>query len=427
MAVVLAACSAGADDTINLGAAGSTSSGPAPSAPPASADTTLASTVTGSGTGGPAGSADISTTVRSAGGDRLEPSSSEPAVGEATSPRTRAELDCIASWPIEMRVAQLVMPAVRGEDLDEVGGVLGPLEVGGIIVMTWPDRQPNDVTSEQLLDLKTTTKIPMLAAVDEEGGSVQRLRSTGRLPAAAEMAATRTPVEATQAIADHAGVVANLGFDVVFAPVVDVAPDDGGGPIGNRSFGSDPALVTEYASAYIRGWQSAGVLPVLKHFPGHGRATADSHDGAAMTPPLAELRTRDLLPYQLLATSGAGVMVGHLDVPDLTEEGRPASVSAAAITDLLRGELGYADAIVFTDSLSMGAIAERFTVPDAAVAAVAAGADVALLASVDDAAPVIDAMEAAIGAGTLTEPRVNDAVRHVLAAKHVDPCSLESG
>jgi len=114
-------------------------------------------------------------------------------------------------------------------------------------------------------------------------------------------------------------------------------------------------------------------------------------------------------------------MVGHLDVPGLTEPGVPASLSPAAITDLLRGELGYDDALVFTDSLSMGAITTRFTVAEAAVQAIAAGADIALIASLSDVAAVIDALSAAVVDGRISTERLAAALRHVFAAKQI-PC-----
>jgi beta-N-acetylhexosaminidase len=306
------------------------------------------------------------------------------------------------------------MPGVRGEDLAEVGQTLIDEHVGGILVMTWPE----GLTADDLAPFHAGA-VPMLLAVDEEGGDVQRLRRLGRLPAAADVAATMTPAEAQQLVADHAQIVAALGFDVVFAPVVDVGPAGGGGPIGDRSFGDDSDIVTDYASAYVAAWKSAGILPVLKHFPGHGRATADSHNGTSITPPLAELNQIDLFPYRALVGSGSGVMVGHLDVPGLTEPGLPASLSPAAITGLLRGQLGYLDALVFTDALGMGAIAERFTVTDAAVRAIAAGADVALVGSPADVPPVIDALAAAVDAGTITHDRLAVALTDVLTAKHL--------
>ncbi len=350
------------------------------------------------------------TTVRSM---TIPPSSSTVALTTSTSGVPL--VDCATGWTVRAKVAQLVMPGVRGQDLTAATATLVSLGVGGVIVMTWP----TDATTAALVTLKNSTPVPMLLAVDEEGGDVQRLRPLGVLPSATDVAATMTPAEAEGLVAAHAALVAALGFDVVFAPVVDVGPPDGVGIIGDRSFGTSPSVVTAFGAAYVKAWMSAGVLPVLKHFPGHGRATADSHDGSAVTPPLTSLRSVDLVPYRELAASGAGVMVGHLDVPGLTEPGVPASLSPAAIGELLRGELGYGDALVFTDSLSMGAITSRFTVAHAVVLAIAAGADIALIASLEDVAAVIDALASAVADGRITAERLASALGHVLAAKHL--------
>ncbi len=162
--------------------------------------------------------------------------------------------------------------------------------------MTWPA----GATGAQLRAFKRAGKLPLLISTDEEGGTVQRFRRVGVLPSASKVASTMTPAQAEQMIAAHAAKLHALGVDVANAPVVDVRPLQGLGPIGSRSFSTDPNVVSAFASAYVKGWESAGVLPVLKHFPGHGSASADSHTAEAVTPPLSQLRQRDLLPYAAL-------------------------------------------------------------------------------------------------------------------------------
>ncbi len=174
--------------------------------------------------------------------------------------------------------------------------------------------------------------------------------------------------------------MATLGIDVVFAPVVDVLPTDGRDPLGDdRTFGSDPAVVTEYGQAYVDAFVEAGILPTLKHFPGHGSTTGDSHDGVVSAPPLPQLRERDLVPYDTLLESEVAVMVGHMVVPDVTIFG-PSSLSSGIITDLLRDEYGF-DGLIFTDSLSMGGVTGQGPPEELAFEALRAGADVALFAT----------------------------------------------
>lgn len=169
--------------------------------------------------------------------------------------------------------------------------------------------------------------------------------------------------------------MAEMGITVDFAPVVDVvdAGTDDDTVIGDRSFGSDPAKVTEYAGAYAQGLRDAGLLPVLKHFPGHGHGSGDSHTaGVVVTPPLTDLQDNDLVPYRTLVTQApVAVMMGHLKVPGLTDD--PTSLSPAAV-NLLRTGIDYRgptfDGVVFSDDLSsMAAITEHYTVAEASCAA----------------------------------------------------------
>ncbi len=229
------------------------------------------------------------------------------------------------------------------------------------------------------------------------------------IPSQEEMS-EQDPATVTATIEQHARLIAAAGIDVVLGPVVDVRPAEGEDPLGaGRLFLGDPQEVAALGLLYVEAWQSAGLLPVLKHFPGHGAASADTHQVLATTPPLDELRAWDLVPYQQLAATGAGVMMGHLAVPGLTD-GEPASLDARAVA-LLRTELGYADALVMTDALGMGAVG--LSVPSAAVRALQAGVDVVIFTSTGETADVIDAIEAAVNAGTLTVAEIDDSAVRV--------------
>jgi beta-N-acetylhexosaminidase len=205
--------------------------------------------------------------------------------------------------------------------------------------------------------------------------------------------------------------------------VVDVLPGDGRDPLGDdRSFGSDPALVTQYGGAYVDAFNEAGILPTLKHFPGHGNTTGDSHDGVVSAPPLPQLRERDLVPYDTLLDRDVAVMVGHMVVPDVTIFG-PASLSSGIVQDLLRDEYGF-DGLIFTDSLSMGGVTGQGGPEDLAVKALEAGADVALYATLPNPGPVLDHLVDALASGRLDADQVATSVVRVLDVKGVDPCDL---
>ncbi len=246
----------------------------------------------------------------------------------------------------------------------------------------------------------------------------------GTQPSPRVLAQTQTP-EQVYAIALQRGqAMRGLGITIDFAPVVDVtdAPDDT--VIGDRSFGADPATVTDYAGAYARGLRDAGVLPVLKHFPGHGHGSGDSHTGAVTTPPIADLQNNDLIPYRTLTTQApVAVMVGHMQVPGLTGSD-PASLSPAAYALLRSGDYGGPgfNGPVFTDDLSsMQAISDRFGVADAALRSLQAGADTALWVTTGEVPAVLDRLEKALAAGELTMSGVDASVLRMAAVKGPNP------
>ncbi|MEI8241072.1 MAG: glycoside hydrolase family 3 N-terminal domain-containing protein, partial [Actinomycetota bacterium] len=310
--------------------------------------------------------------------------------------------------PLHDRVALLVWPAVYSASWTTALHLVAATGVGGVVLMAPSDAFAGDLT-RHIHELDAAARHGVLVATDEEGGTVQRLSALGSLASQSEM--SRLPrAEVRQLLDTHAAVVAAAGVDVVLAPVVDVRPSSGTSPIGNsRLFAGNPKSVSELARLYVGAWESAGILPILKHFPGHGSATGDTHTSFATTPPLSQLRLRDLVPYAQLSTSGAGVMVGHLIVPGLTN-GAPASLSPAAI-HLLRTDYGYANALVITDSLEMKAVG--LSVPAAAVKAIAAGVDVVIFTRTSEAAGVITALVDAVHVGRLSETRINDAATRV--------------
>lgn len=325
----------------------------------------------------------------------------------------------IAELPIRQRLAQLLMVGVDASGPAEAREVVSSEQVGGIFLTGEGTGLLTGGGLERLQDIAT---FPVAVAVDEEGGRVQRLDELdGELPSAREMAETMTPQQVYQLARQRGAAMRDRGVTVDLAPSVDVSDQPDDAVIGDRSFSDDPEVVIRYAGAFGRGLLDAGVLPVFKHFPGHGRSDGDSHTGAVTTPPLAELRGDDLLPFRLLLGPRAAVMVGHLDVPGLTEPDTPASISPAALA-LLRDELGF-DGLVMTDDLAaMRAITDRVDVPEAVRQALAAGSDMALWITNEELGDVLDHLERAVATGSLPEQRVNDAVAHVLATKRVDLC-----
>ena len=323
---------------------------------------------------------------------------------------------CVERLPDRVALAQLLLPLADPGQFPGVADGAAAGEISGFVLLGAPS-----LDELEELPRVDAAGVPLLWASDEEGGSVQRLdHLLGPLPTAASLPGT-DPAAVTTQYDSYGAAMADLGFSVAFAPVVDV----GAGPgIDSRSVSDDPAVVTEYAAAVIAGYQTGGVTPGIKHFPGHGRGSADSHLAFSTTPPLDELRTRDLVPFVDLVDTGALVMVGHLLVPGLTED-VPTSLSPEAIDGLLRTGLGY-DGVVVTDALGMAAVSQRWTNAEAAELALVAGADLVILDDPTVAAPVLDYLEASLAVGTLTRDHVDDSVERVLALKATDPCSLQA-
>ena len=327
----------------------------------------------------------------------------------------------LAAMSTRDKLAQLLMVGVRNGD--DAKAVVTDHHVGGIFVGSWTDLSM--LTNGTVKNLSASTALPVAISVDEEGGRVARLSSLiGPSPSPRVLAQTHTADEVYGIALDRGHQMRGLGITIDFAPVVDVtdAPD---GVIGDRSFGSDPAVVTAYAGAYARGLRDAGLLPVLKHFPGHGHGSGDSHTGEVTTPPLEALQNNDLVPYRTLVSAApVGVMIGHLQVPGLTGD-QPASLSKAAV-ELLRTGTGYKgpafDGPVFSDDLSsMAAINQHYGVPEAVLRALQAGTDIALWVTTDEVPAVLDRLEKALAAGELTMPAVDASVVRIAKMKGPKP------
>lgn len=315
----------------------------------------------------------------------------------------------VAELPLRSRLALTLLVGVDGDAPDAVTALLdSPARPGGVFV-----RGGKAVWEQGTIADRPRDGLPLVVAVDDEGGRVQPLQGVlDDLPSAAELA-ERSADDIHGLAAGRGGDLRDLGVTMVLGPVADVGR---GGGIGDRSFGETSDAVAERAGAYAAGLREAGILPVLKHFPGQGHADADTHERPSTVPPLDLLRTSDLVPYAtLLAARPVGVMVGHLDVPDLTAGGVPASLSPAAI-GLLRAGYEFDGLVVSDDVVAMQAVVARFRPPEAAERALAAGVDLVLLAEPTDLAPILDRLEEAVTLGRLPQRRVEAALGRVAAA-----------
>ncbi|MRH86551.1 glycoside hydrolase family 3 protein [Nocardia sp. SYP-A9097] len=363
----------------------------------------------------------------SSGTNESAPSSSEPVPSSTVPPTTTpVQQDCAAGYLSQFtqrqKLAQLLTVGVTGEA--DAENVVKTEQIGGIFVGSWTDKAM--LAQHQIDKVQSASRTPLMVTIDEEGGRVSRAKDLiGPAPSARATVSQMSADEFYTFSLDRAQQLKSYGVTVDFAPDVDVSSQPDDSVIGDRSFSDDPNVVVQYADAYIRAAHNAGIGTVMKHFPGHGSGSGDSHTGAVRTPPLEQLQTSDLVPYRRLIDSGSAVMVGHLDVPGLTEPGKPASISKEAMA-LLRNGTGYDaapfDGVIFTDDLGgMAAITARMSIEDAVEAALVAGADNALWITTDAVPQVLDRLEQAVRADRLPGSQVDASVLRMAKYKGTAP------
>ncbi|HXF82420.1 MAG TPA: beta-N-acetylhexosaminidase [bacterium] len=278
--------------------------------------------------------------------------------------------------------------------------------IGGVILFAKNIRNPAQVRTltADLQRLAAAAGLPPLfITIDQEGGVVNRLSEGCTVfPGAMALAAGGRAEDAEAAARITALELRALGINTNHAPVLDVNTNPANPVIGIRAFGDEPDLVARFGVAYLRGAQSGGILATAKHFPGHGDTALDSHlELPTVTKPLSRLRREELAPFVQAVRAGADALLSaHVVFPAL-DAARPATLSRRVMHDLLRSELGF-DGVVFTDSMEMKAIADRWSRGAAAVEALRAGCD--LLLACGPAAgqwAALDALRAALDDGTL--------------------------
>ena len=364
---------------------------------------------------------------------------SEPAVVEAPVEEEPEELtsedylnqiadSCIAEMSLENKVAGLFMitpESLTGVDTviqagDTTKQKLSEYPVGGLIYFSKNIKSADQL--KEMLDATRNTMIyPVFLAVAEEGGSVSRVAGAGLADDVGDMSeigSTCDPEKAKEAGTTIGTYLSQFGFNVDFAPVADVVSAENA-VIGNRSFGSDPNVVGTMVAAEVQGLQESGVSACLKHFPGIGDTTTDTHDEKTVSEKtLEDMQQTDLPAFQSGIDAGVDfVMVSHISLPNVVGDDTPCSLSETVINDLLRNQLGY-DGIVITDALDMSAITDSYSSAEAAVKAIEAGADMLLMPENFEEAyqGVLDAVQN----GTISEDRINESLKRIYRVKYRD-------
>ena len=291
--------------------------------------------------------------------------------------------------------------------------------VGGIILYAWNIEDETQLASI-IKQVRSLNGSPLLC-IDEEGGRVSRIANNPnfhvkKYESMAAIGATGDPKNAYECGNTIGTYLKRYDFDIDFAPVADVNTNPDNIIIGPRAFSDDPAVAAPMVTNYLQGLKDAGITGCIKHFPGHGDTTNDTHSGYVQS-----LKTWDEMNQCEMVTFRAGIqwgcqliMTAHIAVPNVTGTNIPSTLSSVVLQDKLRGELGYQN-IIITDGMEMGAITKHYTSGEAAVGSIKAGVDIVL--GPRDFTEAFDAVIAAVNDGTLTEERINQSVRRILTLR----------
>ncbi|MBN7773834.1 glycoside hydrolase family 3 protein [Clostridium aminobutyricum] len=291
--------------------------------------------------------------------------------------------------------------------------------IGGVVIF-----QKNILSPAQLTDfideIQEQSKIPVFVGIDEEGGSVSRIANSKEFDVTKYESMETIGLTEDSKNAQNVGItigsyLKQYGFNLNFAPVADVNTNPDNIVIGNRSFGSDPALVAKMVSAEIDGLHETGVMSCIKHFPGHGDTKGDTHKGFVSTEKTwEELKECELIPFMNAFKQTDMVMISHITAPNITSDGLPSSLSNEMIEGKLRTELNY-DGVVITDSMAMGAITQEYTSSTAAIKSILGGADIILMP--ENFVEAYDGIYDAVKNGTISEKRIDESVLRILSLK----------
>ena len=291
--------------------------------------------------------------------------------------------------------------------------------VGGIILYAWNIEDETQLANI-IKQVRSLNGSPLLC-IDEEGGRVSRIANNPnfhvkKYESMAAIGATGDPKNAYECGNTIGTYLKRYDFDIDFAPVADVNTNPDNIIIGPRAFSDDPAVAAPMVTNYLQGLKDAGITGCIKHFPGHGDTTNDTHSGYVQS-----LKTWDEMNQCEMVTFRAGIqwgcqliMTAHIAVPNVTGTNIPSTLSPVVLQDKLRGELGYQN-IIITDGMEMGAITMHYTSGEAAVGSIKAGVDIVL--GPRDFTEAFDAVIAAVNNGTLTEERINQSVRRILTLR----------
>ncbi len=333
--------------------------------------------------------------------------------------------EIIDKMDINTKIGQLFIFGFSGSTINRsLKNILNTMRPGAVIVFSHNIKSASQIAQlnyEAQSIAISKTEIPLLIAVDQEGGEVIRIKTSPPLPSALSIGKTKSPKIAEKAGFYTGELLRTLGFNMNLAPVLDVANPEENSFIGTRSYSFEPEVVSKMGFAFAKGLLNAGILPTAKHFPGHGGINGDSHiEKLQKSKTLDELLNFDLLPFKKLSNglkSSPAIMVAHIAYPNVDPTRTPATYSPVLINQILRKQFGFKGMVV-TDDIEMSGAGKYKTMGERAIRAIEAGNDLVMVVwSRNVQRAVVRAVKQAVQTGRIPMNRINESVRRILLFK----------